>query len=102
MANEQDQNRMESASPDAEKQKAQSPGSEGRFFEIHVIGHLNNQWSDWLDGLEMKFMENGEMILSGSIVDQSALMGVLNKLNRLNLALLSVNDAKRKDRSGEK
>ncbi len=96
MANEQDQNKMESTSPDAEKPKAQSAGSEGRFFEIHVKGHLNSQWSDWLDGLEMKLIENGEMILSGPIVDQAALMGVLNKLNRLNLTLLSVNKVNRK------
>jgi len=37
------------------------------------------------------------MILSGSIVDQAALMGVLNKLSRLNLTLLSVNEVKKQD-----
>jgi hypothetical protein len=37
MANEQDQNRIESTIPDAEKPKAQFPASEGKFFEIHVI-----------------------------------------------------------------
>jgi hypothetical protein len=60
------------------------------FFEIHVKGHLDSKWSDWLEGLEVKLLDNGEMILSGTLVDQAALMGVLNKLNRLNLALLSV------------
>ena len=40
-------------------------------------------------------MENGEMILYGPIVDQAALMGVLNKLGRLNLTLLSVNQLSR-------
>jgi hypothetical protein len=38
----------------------------------------------------MKLLDNGEMVLSGTIVDQAALMGVLNKLYRLNLTLLSV------------
>ncbi len=64
--------------------------SGGGFFEIHVRGHLDSTWSDWLEGLEVKLFDNGEMLLSGTIVDQAALMGVLNKLNGLNLALLSV------------
>jgi hypothetical protein len=62
----------------------------GAYFEIRVKGHLSSQWSDWLEGLEVKLLDNGEMILSGTIVDQAALMGVLNKLYRLNLTLLSV------------
>ena len=73
----------------------QLPGSGGGFFEIHVKGHLNDKWSDWLDGLDIKLLENGEMVLSGVIVDQAALMGILNKLNRLNLTVLSVNEVSR-------
>jgi hypothetical protein len=64
------------------------------FFEIHIKGQLNSHWSDWLEGLEVKILENGEMILFGPIVDQSALMGVLNKLSRLNLTLISFNEVK--------
>ena len=71
--------------------------SGGGFFEIHVKGQLDSRWSEWLEGLEVKLLENGEMILFGCIVDQAALMGVLNKLSRLNLALLSVNEVKNKD-----
>ncbi len=62
-----------------------------RNYKIHVKGHLNREWSDWLEGLEVTLLENGEMVLSGPIVDQAALMGVLNKLARLNLTLISVN-----------
>lgn len=40
----------------------------------------------------MKLLDDGEMVLSGTIVDQAALMGVLNKLGRLNLTLISVNE----------
>ena len=68
------------------------PQSCGGVYEIHVKGHLNNQWSDWLEGLQVKLLDNGEMILSGTIVDQAALMGILNKLNRLNLPLISLNE----------
>jgi hypothetical protein len=63
----------------------------GGIFEIRIKGHLDSRWSEWLDGLEMKWLENGEMILSGAIVDQAALMGILSKLYRLNLSILSVN-----------
>jgi hypothetical protein len=42
----------------------------------------------------VRLLENGEMILSGLVVDQSALLGVLNKLSRLNLTLLSINEMK--------
>lgn len=68
--------------------------AEGKFFEVHVKGHLDDSWSDWLEGLEVKLLDNGEMILFGHIGDQAALMGILNKLYRLNLTLLSVNEIK--------
>jgi hypothetical protein len=62
------------------------------FFEIYAKGHLDETWSDWLEGLEVKLLDNGEMILSGQIRDQAALMGILNKLYRLNLTLLSFSE----------
>jgi hypothetical protein len=68
----------------------------GGFFEILVKGHLDDSWSDWLEGLEVKLLENGEMILFGYIGDQAALMGILNKLYGLSLTLLSVNKAGQK------
>ena len=73
-----------------------STNSGGGFFEIHVKGHLDDSWSDWLEGLEVKLLDNGEMILYGHIGDQAALMGILNKLYRLNLALLSMSEVKQK------
>jgi hypothetical protein len=82
-----------------ESQAAGEPLASGigaDYFEIQVKGHLSPAWSDWLDGLEVKLLDNGEMILSGTIIDQAALMGVLNKLYRLNLTLLSVNEVNRK------
>lgn len=64
----------------------------GGFFEIRVKGHLDKSWTDWLEGLEVKLQENNEMVLSGHMTDQAALMGVLNKLYNLNLVLLSVSE----------
>ena len=63
---------------------------EGAWYEIRVKGHLGREWADWFAGLEFKPCEDGQMLLSGRIVDQAALIGVLIRLNRLNLALLSV------------
>ena len=74
---------------------ALSPSSGVGIFEIRVNGQLSSHWSEWLGGLQVKLLENGEMVLFGPIVDQAALMGVLNKLSRLNLALLSVNQVQR-------
>lgn len=70
--------------------------SDGGFFEIHVKGQLDSRWSEWLEGLDVKLLDNGEMILFGPIVDQAALMGVMNKLSQLNLTLLSLNKVNRK------
>ncbi|RPI50094.1 MAG: hypothetical protein EHM56_11415 [Chloroflexi bacterium] len=62
----------------------------GREYEIRVKGQLAGDWSDWLDGLQMTALACGDTVLSGTIVDQAALMGILNKLNRLNVTLLSL------------
>ena len=67
------------------------------YYEIHLKGHLDSAWTVWLEGLEVKLLENGETVLSGIIADQAALMGILNVLNRLNLPLLSVNEVKDKE-----
>lgn len=66
-------------------------------YEIHVKGHLSHDWANWLENMQMYCLENGEMILSGLLADQAALMGILNKLNCLNLAILSVNKMDWKD-----
>ncbi len=94
MVNEYVKNKSDSISPTDEAKYHPSSGYEGRNYEIHVKGHLDLSWSDWLEGMEMRLLDNGEMILSGYIVDQAALMGVLNKLVRLNLKLISVNEIK--------
>jgi hypothetical protein len=77
---------------DTENRSGLASRSGGGLFEIHVKGHLDDKWSDWLGGLEAKRLDNGEMILSGAVVDQAALMGILNQLHRLNLTLMSVKE----------
>jgi len=67
------------------------------FFEIRIRGHLSSEWSDWFENMEIRLLENGETVLYGPIADQAALMGILNKLVRLNLPLFSVNEVSRND-----
>jgi hypothetical protein len=76
-------------------QNQPTPISNAKVYEIHIEGHLYSTWSEWLDGLEILLLENGETIIFGPIVDQSALMGVLNKLARMNVTLISFNEIKK-------
>ena len=76
-------------------QNRPTASSAAKVYEIHIEGHLDSTWSEWLDGLEVQLLENGETILFGQIVDQSALLGVLNKLGRMNVTLISLNEIKK-------
>jgi len=94
MENNLYQQKPEIPSPKDEAQNQLSTSPEAKFFEIRVKGQLDSKWSEWLDGLQVKLLDDGEMLLFGPIIDQAALMGVLNKLTRLNLTLLAINEVK--------
>ena len=59
-------------------------------YQIVVKGHLDSEWSEWFDGLAVTMVDNGVTILSGPIIDQTALHGVLIKIRDLGLPLLSL------------
>ncbi len=59
-------------------------------YELKVAQSLSNQWNNWFDGMELIHDKDGHTLLSGTIVDQAALHGVLTKIRDLNLILLSV------------
>jgi hypothetical protein len=59
-------------------------------YEIRVDGLLSEGWSDWFDGLAIRNNPNGQTVLSGVFIDQASLFGALNKLQALNLVLISV------------
>jgi hypothetical protein len=62
------------------------------IYQIKVKGHLHDHWSDWFDGMKITTdAEQGETILSGLVVDQAALHGLLIKVRDLGLILLSLN-----------
>jgi len=68
-----------------EKSHAPSVG-----YEIRIRNHLNTCWAEWFDGWVLTNLENGEVLMSRTQIDQSALHGVLNKIRDLNLTLLSI------------
>jgi len=57
---------------------------------IRIKGHLDPGWQEWLEGLQIVHEPNGTSRLSGMLKDQPALHGVLTKLSRLSLTLLSL------------
>jgi hypothetical protein len=59
-------------------------------YEIRVGGNLEPRWSDWFDGLSITLVGDEETLLTGSVVDQAALHGVLHKIRDLGLPLLAV------------
>ena len=60
------------------------------YYEIKVSGQLDPSWSDWFAGLELKYLEGDETLLSGQLSDQAALHGLLERIRDLNLKLISV------------
>ena len=64
-------------------------------YQIEVQGYLEEHWSDWFDGMliEPEVNQEGTYVsrLTGAVVDQAALQGMLRKLYDLGLPLLSVN-----------
>jgi len=59
-------------------------------YEIRVEGHLAARWSEWFEGLAICKQPNGETTLTGLVVDQAALFGVLIRIHDLNLVLISI------------
>ncbi len=65
-----------------------SPSRPSRYA-IRIKGLLDPRW-EWLEGLTVTHLEAGETLLSGPIVDQAALHGLLARIRDLNLTLISV------------
>jgi hypothetical protein len=60
------------------------------IYQIRIKGHLGSQWTDWFDGLAITLEENGHTLLTGPVVDQAALHGLLKKVRDLGMPLVSV------------
>lgn len=62
-----------------------------QIYQIRLEGHLGRQWTEWFDGLTITLADNGDTVLTGPVVDQAALHGLLKKVRDLGLPLRSVN-----------
>ncbi|MCX6079322.1 MAG: hypothetical protein NTW32_07285 [Chloroflexi bacterium] len=60
------------------------------IYEIRLKGHLDHGWTDWFDGLTITLDDNGDTLITGPVVDQAALHGLLKKVRDLGMPLLSV------------
>jgi hypothetical protein len=58
--------------------------------EICVEGWIDQHWSEWFEGLEISYLEEQRTLLSGMVVDQTALYTLIARLYRLGLPLVSV------------
>lgn len=61
-----------------------------RLYEIRIKGQLDERWAEWFGGLTITPEENGNTLLTGLVVDQAALHGLLRKVRDLAMPLLSV------------
>lgn len=59
-------------------------------YEIRLKGHLDARWEPWFDGLTLGNCSDGTTTISGPVVDQSALHGLLQRVRDLGLPLISV------------
>lgn len=60
-------------------------------YQIRIQGHLGCQWAEWFDGLTILRESSGHTLLTGPVVDQAALYGLLKKVRDLGLPLLALN-----------
>jgi hypothetical protein len=65
--------------------------NEPMVYRIRIKGRLGGQWTDWFGGLSITLEDNGDTLLTGPVVDQAALHGLLKKVRDLGITLLSVN-----------
>jgi hypothetical protein len=78
-----------------DQQPLNKPGSKmeqdiPKAYQIRIEGHLGPQWTDWFGGLTVTLEDNGNTLLTGPVIDQAALHGLLKKVRDLGMPLVSV------------
>ncbi len=98
LANDRTHTKAQSTSPKVEHELGMSttpPSTEDHHepghYEIRIMGHLDDRWADWFEGMTITLESNGETRLTGAVIDQSTLHGLLKKVRDLGMPLVSVN-----------
>ena len=72
------------------KLNSQTDPVQSTIYQIRIQGHLGRGWTDWFGGLDITLQEDGDTLLTGPVVDQAALFGLLRRVRDLGMPLLSV------------
>jgi hypothetical protein len=74
----------------SDKRNPKTDLSQSMVYQIRIEGHLDRQWTNWFEGLIITLEDNGDTLLTGPVVDQAALYGLLRKVRDLGIPLFSV------------
>ena len=74
-----------------DEQRPKPEAHQQMVYQFRIKGHLGQQWINWFQGLTITLEEDGNTLLNGPVIDQSALHGILKKIRDLGMPLLSVN-----------
>ena len=74
----------------ANEPKTKPAPDQPMVYQIKIKGHLGREWTDWFEGLTITLEEDGNTLLTGPVVDQAALHGLLKKVRDLGMPLVSV------------
>lgn len=74
----------------SDRQTLDEKHNQHQCYEIRLKGHLDDRWAEWFEGLTITLEEDGDTLLTGPVIDQAALHGLLKKVRDLGLSLVSV------------
>jgi hypothetical protein len=74
----------------SQKRNPKTDPGQPMVYQIRIKGHLGRQWADWFEGLTITLEDNGDTLLTGQVIDQAALHGLLKRVRDLGMPLVSV------------